>query len=117
MLCIRLCVGIHFRNITAVDTLPVFEGPGVLLCDESNPCTNVTFEDVTNTAFEGSVEDIFNALPIKLPALLFPTRFRSDDWEFEYISSNVYGENIGKVEPPVCFDESCFWDGESKHFI
>jgi hypothetical protein len=107
--------GITFRNITAVDTLPLFEGPGVLLCDEENPCTGVTFENVTNTAFTGSVEDIFNALPIKLPAWIFPTRYRSDDWEFAYISSNVYGQNVGTVEPKVCFDESCFWDGEAKH--
>lgn len=106
---------ITFRNIIATETLPTFEGPGILLCDPANPCTNIVFDNVTNTMFSGDLEDVFNALPIHAPGLVFPTQFRSDDWKFEYLSSNVYGENIGVVDPPVCFDESCFWDGNSKH--
>lgn len=107
--------GIHFRNVTAVDTLPLFEGPGVLLCDPANPCLDVTFEDVINTPFGGSVEDIINTIPVKLPGWIFPTPYRSDDWTFDYVSSWVYGENKGIVEPTVCFDKSCYWDGQSKH--
>ena len=106
---------ITFRNIIATETLPTFEGPGVLLCDPANPCRDITFHNVTNTMFTGDIDDIIAALPIHAPGIFFPTIFRSDDWIFEYLSSEVYGRNVGIVDPPVCFDKSCFWDGESKH--
>jgi hypothetical protein len=106
---------ITFKNIHATETLPTFEGPGVILCDAANPCQDIIFNNVTNTVFTGDIDDVIKALPIHAPGIIFPTPFRSDDWEFEYLSYYAYGENIGNVEPAVCFDESCWWDGKSKH--
>lgn len=94
--------------MTAVDTLPLFEGPGVILCDAENPCTDFQFSGVTNMMFEGDATDIFNNLPFNAPELAFPTRHRTDDWNFEYISSNVYGEVVNS-DPMPCFnDPDCF---------
>mmetsp|Transcript_111683 Transcript_111683/g.240812 ORF Transcript_111683/g.240812 Transcript_111683/m.240812 type:complete len:467 (+) Transcript_111683:43-1443(+) len=103
---------IKLKNVTAVDTLPLFEGPGVILCDESLPCTRFDFSDVTNTMFEGNVTDIIEGLPwpVKPPGVVFPTMYRTDDWEFEYITKNVYG-NIVNTKPTPCFnDPDCFTD-------
>lgn len=98
------------RNVHAVETLPLFEGPGVILCDESNPCTNFVFDNVTNTVFTGTLEDIYEQLPIfYIPGIIFPTPHRSDDWDFEYITSNVYGSITGETDPKPCFSEDCFW--------
>jgi polygalacturonase len=101
---------IVLRNVIATETLPLFEGPGVILCDPTNPCTNFVFENVTNSVFTGTVEDIYAQLPIfYIPGVIFPTPLRSDDWEFEYITSNVYGTVSEGTSPKPCFDDSCFW--------
>mmetsp|Transcript_14425 Transcript_14425/g.21672 ORF Transcript_14425/g.21672 Transcript_14425/m.21672 type:complete len:465 (-) Transcript_14425:119-1513(-) len=105
---------IYFRNVFAVDTVPIFEGPGIILCDPGNPCENIVFDNVQNVMYEGDIDDILAALPIPAPGIVFPTPYRSDDWEFEYLSSQVNGKNVGFVDPEVCFDESCWWDGEAK---
>ena len=105
---------ITFRNIVATETLPIFEGPGVLLCDPANPCTDITFENVTNSMLLGDIDDIISTLPINASDTILSTKHRSIHWKFEYLSSNVYGQNIGHVDPPVCFDKSCFWNGKSK---
>ena len=101
---------ITLRNIVAVDTVPLFEGPGVILCDASNPCTNFIIENVTNTMFTGDIDDIIAELPIRAPGVVFPAIYRTDDWEFNYISSNVYGTVGSNVEPSLCLnDVNCFW--------
>ena len=101
---------ITFRNIVAENTVPLFEGPGVFLCNASNPCSNFWFGNFTNTMFAGDWNDVIDRLPIKLPSWIFPTRFRDDDWKFEYLTANVFGyEDDGTVAPSVCLDESCFW--------
>lgn len=101
---------ITLRNVVATETLPLFEGPGVILCDSSNPCRHFHFENVSNTVFTGTLEDIYNALPIfYIPGVIFPTPLRSDDWTFDYITTNVYGI-AHKTDPAICFnDPSCFW--------
>jgi polygalacturonase len=106
---------ITFRNVIATETIPTFEGPGIILCDPANPCQEIHFDGVTNEVFNGTVQDILDHLPIKAPGFVFPTPFRSDDWKFEYLSDNAYGSVTGDVDPVPCFDESCWWDGESKH--
>lgn len=107
---------VTFRNVTAVDTVPTFEGPGVFLCDKDTPCVDFVFEEVTNTPFSGNITDIIREFPFHGPGIIFPTPFRSDDWEFGYISSNLYGTTSGTIDPPICVnDEECFWDGNSKH--
>lgn len=106
---------ITFKNVHAIETLPTFEGPGIILCDKANPCQDIIFDNVTNTMFSGDIDDVINALPIQAPGIVFPTPFRSDDWKFEYLSYFAYGKNVGNVDPAVCFDESCWWDGKSKH--
>lgn len=53
---------ITLRNVTAVNTLPTFEGPGIVLCDPENPCTDILFEDVTNTVFTGTSEFILTTI-------------------------------------------------------
>lgn len=111
--------GITLRNVTAIDTLPSFEGPGVVLCDPANPCTNIVFEDVTNTVTTANMTDIIEQikmLPVpNVPGIVFPTASRSEDYSYEYLTLNVQGENRGVVDPPMCFDKSCDWNGESKH--
>mmetsp|Transcript_10909 Transcript_10909/g.17767 ORF Transcript_10909/g.17767 Transcript_10909/m.17767 type:complete len:116 (-) Transcript_10909:261-608(-) len=104
---------ITLRNVTAIDTLPLFEGPGVILCDPANPCTGIVFDGVTNEMFPGKYSDIIPELPVAVPGVLFPTRFRTDDWTFEYLTSNVYGSSKDPVEPAVCMDESCYWEAPS----
>jgi polygalacturonase len=106
---------ITLRNVTAVDTIPMFEGPGVILCDEANPCKDIVFDNVVNTMYTGNVSTIFDNLPVEVPRIVFPTRFRTDDWTFDYITKNAFGSIFGAVEPVPCFDNSCFWDGESKN--
>ena len=107
---------IILRNITATETLPLFEGPGVILCDAANPCTNFVFENVTNTMFTGSIQDIYDELPIfYIPGIVFPTPIRTDDWEFEYITSNVYGKVDENTFPVPCVDDSCFWVAPTKN--
>ena len=104
---------ITFKNILAENTVPLYEGPGVFLCDADNPCTNFWFENVTNTMFDGNWNDVVDRLPIKVPGWIFPTRFRNDDWKFEYLTANVFGyEDAGSVIPSVCLDDSCFWSSE-----
>lgn len=106
---------ITFRNVIATETVPLFEGPGIILCDPANPCKDIIFDHVTNEVFNGTVEEIFEQLPIKVPGIIFPTPYRSDDWKFEYLTDNAYGSITGAVDPVPCFDESCWWDGKSKH--
>jgi hypothetical protein len=106
---------ITFRNILAMDTLPTFESPGVILCDATNPCHDIIFENVKNEMFNGTIEEIFAQLPIHAPGVIFPTPYRSDDWKYEYLTDNVYGMVTGEVDPIPCFDESCWWDGKSRH--
>lgn len=102
---------IQLRNVIATETLPLFEGPGVILCDAANPCTDFVFYNVTNSVFTGTIEEIYEQLPIfYIPGVIFPTPMRSDDWEFEYITTNVYGKISGDVSPLPCFDANCFFD-------
>lgn len=101
---------IILRNVHAVETIPIFEGPGVILCDATNPCTNFVFENVTNTVYTGTIEEIYAELPIfYIPGVIFPTPHRTDDWEFEYITSHVHGNLQGEVAPVPCLEDSCFW--------
>lgn len=101
---------IVLKNVHATETLPLFEGPGVILCDAANPCTNFVFDNVTNSVFTGTIEEIYEQLPIfYIPGIVFPTPFRSDDWEFEYITTNVYGTSTGGTYPEPCFSDDCFW--------
>jgi hypothetical protein len=105
---------ISFRDIVATNTLPIFEGPGVLLCDPSNPC-EVNFHNFQVSFFEGGADEIFNALPIKLPEKLFPTKHRSTNITMEYITSSVVGSVTGKVSPMPCVnDPTCDWDGKAR---
>lgn len=101
---------IKLINITAINTLPLFEGPGVILCDPRNRCEGFVFDRVTNQMFPGDAEDIINNLPFSAPGWLFPTPFRNDTWEFEYLTMNVYGD-VKESFPKPCFnDPSCFTD-------
>ena len=101
---------IRLRNVTAVETLPLFEGPGVILCDPSLPCTGFEFSDVTNTMYPGNASDIISRLPwpVTPPGVVFPTPFRTDDWTFDYITKSVFGV-VEDSEPVPCFnDPACF---------
>ncbi len=100
---------IIFRNIFANNTIPLFEGPGVILCDKNNPCTNLIFDNFTNVMFTGNVTEFMNALPIPVPDIIFPTVYRDDDWEFQYITTYAYGDNYEIVNPVPCLDDSCWW--------
>jgi hypothetical protein len=96
---------ILFENITAVDTLPLFEGPGVFLCDKANPCTGVAMVDVKNTMFTGDFDDIKDQIPIPAPGVVWPSRIRTDDFLWEYLVDNVYGgDDIGD-DPAPCFND------------
>ncbi len=106
---------ITLKNVIAVDTVPLFEGPGVVLCDQVNPCKDIVFDNVVNKMYTGNVSAIFDALPVEVPRVVFPTQFRSGDWTFDYITTNSYGTLFGNVEPAPCLNDSCFWDGSSKH--
>jgi hypothetical protein len=101
---------IKLVNVTAIDTLPLFEGPGVILCDIGNVCTDFEFNNVTNAMYPGNATDIFNGLPwpFVAPQIVFPTKYRTDDWAFEYISSNVYGSVINSNPTPCFNDPECF---------
>lgn len=85
---------IRLTNVTAFDTLPLFEGPGVILCDPDTPCTNIVFENVTNAMFTGDLDIIFAALPLNVPQIVFPTKYRTDDWAFEYVTENAFGSAV-----------------------
>lgn len=101
---------ILLRNVRAVETIPLFEGPGVVLCDASNPCTGFVFENVTNSVYTGTIEEIYAQLPIfYIPGVIFPTPYRSDDWEFEYITSHLSGRLLGEVDPVPCMQGDCYW--------
>lgn len=69
--------------------------------------------------YEGNITDVIEQvklLPLpNVPGVVFPTSYRSDDWKFEYLTTNVQGMSKGTVDPPMCFDVSCDWDGEAKH--
>jgi len=101
---------VTFKNIVAVDTLPVFEGPGVILCDPKNPCTDFVFSNVSNQMFLGNFSDVIPILPITVPGKVFPTNYRPDNWTFSYITTNLYGTSDSDVYPRICTDDSCFWD-------
>ena len=100
---------ITLRDVRAVETVPLFEGPGVILCDATNPCTDFTFHNVVNEVFEGDAEDFIAALPISVPGTLWPSKYHTDDWEFEYLTSYVYGTQTGVVQPVPCMSDDCFW--------
>lgn len=101
---------VSFIDIFAIDTVPIFEGPGVFLCDPSNPCTDFVFSNVTNSMYTGNFTDLIPLLPVTVPGVVFPTQYRDDDWEFQYISSNMYArEYVGQVQPSICVEEKCFW--------
>lgn len=100
---------VTFKNIVSVDTLPVFEGAGVILCDPKNPCMDFSFSNVTNTMYTGNMTDIIPLLPVPVPGVVFPTKYRPSDWEFGYITSNVYGTTSSTISPTICLDASCFW--------
>lgn len=98
------------RNVHAIETIPLFEGPGVILCDEANPCTGFVFENVTNTVYTGTIEQIYAEIPIfYIPGVIFPTPYRSDDWVFEYITAHVQGKLAGEVAPVPCLEDNCYW--------
>jgi polygalacturonase len=99
---------IKLINITAINTLPLFEGPGVILCDPGNKCEDFVFDRVTNQMFPGDADDIIKHLPFSAPGFLFPTPYRNDTWEFEYLTMNVYG-TVKDSFPTPCFnDPTCF---------
>lgn len=54
---------IELKNIMAENTLPLFQSPGVILCNQTNPCQKFFFENVTNSIFTGDINDIINNLP------------------------------------------------------
>jgi hypothetical protein len=104
---------ITLKNVIAIDTLPLFESPGVILCSALNPCTNIVVNNVTNTIFKGDVKDVIAQLPVRLPGIVLPVvveKHRPADWEFNYIVSSAYGVSTAPVEPKVCLsDVRCFW--------
>lgn len=106
--------GITLRNVHARETMPFFEGPGVILCDATNPCTDFVFENVTNTLYTGTIDDIYKNLPITyIPGVIFPLPRPDDDWDFSYLTTNVYGQVVGETSPVPCFnDANCFWKNE-----
>jgi len=106
---------ITFRNVRAEETLPIFEGPGCVLCNASNPCVDMNFHDVNVTFFEGDIDDIREELNFWTPGVIFPTKQRSDNISLEYLTQNAYGSVTGYVAPIPCLDDSCFWDGTAKH--
>lgn len=108
--------GITLRNVHARETMPFFEGPGVILCDAANPCTNFVFANVTNTLYAGSLEDIYAQLPFTyIPGLIFPLPRADDDWTFAYVTTNVYGRVLPGTDPKPCFnDASCFWTADAE---
>lgn len=73
---------IQFRNIFAWNTLPLFESPGVIMCDEKNPCKDIVFDNVTNFPFDGTVEEAISMFPVPLPGKLFPLPNR--DWDISH---------------------------------
>jgi hypothetical protein len=100
---------VTLRDIAAVNTLPLFQGPGVVLCNRTNPCTGFVFDNVVNTPMTGDVRAVLEQLPI--PAWWLPERdlVRFDGGAFAYITSDVYAEVVAPVEPAVCVDPECFW--------
>lgn len=102
---------ITLRNIQARETMPMFEGPGVILCDELSPCEGFVFENVTNSLYSGTLDDIYKELPFAyIPGIVFPLPLRDDDWDFAYVTTNVYGQVDTLTNPVPCFnDKSCFW--------
>lgn len=83
-------------------------GPGVILCNSTNKCSDILFDNFTNTMFAGNVSEFIAALPIPVPGILFPTDGR-EDFDFEYIVDNAYGEVRGVTSPVPCFNESCWY--------
>jgi len=106
-------LNVTLRNIIAIDTLPLFEGPGVFLCDPTNPCTDITFDNVVNTMWDGNVTEFISQLPINIPNIILP-HYHKDEFEYEYIVSNMYGSSIGNVTPSVCLEDDCFWKDETE---
>jgi polygalacturonase len=106
---------IILKNVTAVDTIPLFEGPGVILCDPANPCADFVFENVTNLMFTGPIEEIYKQLPtFYIPGVVFPIPLRFDDRDFDYLTSYLKGTVTGTTFPIPCTDESCYWSEDDK---
>lgn len=130
---------ITLRNITAVDTLPLFPSPGVVLCNHSNPFADFRFEGVLNTPYAGDPADLTAQWDMASwmgptgdagPLSLWGDWNRSKQWEeegereereergkrkgkgrFEYVTAYVHGQQQGQVQPAVCLQEDCYWPG------
>jgi hypothetical protein len=117
---------ITLRNITAVNTLPLFQSPGVILCNRTNACDHFLFEDVVNTPYTGNIADLTAQLPFAwpppwldlaaagdlspyLPQTSRTSLRREPAWAFEYITDFVYGDVKGRVSPEICLEDGCFW--------
>ena len=101
--------GIVLRNVIATDTLPLFQGPGVVLCDAANPCRGLVFDNVVNTPFTGNTTELLLDLPFTWPPQHDGKTDMSDDWSFEYITSEAFGTTERLVNPPVCLERDCWW--------
>lgn len=115
---------ITLRDVVATDTLPLFQSPGVVLCNHSNPCTDFLFANVVNTPYDGDTAAFLEQLPFPLP---WPAEQKQQlqlwegketalsasgkDWSFAYVTAYVYGREVGRVRPRVCLQDPCFWQG------
>ena len=90
---------IQLENIAAVDTIPLLESPGVIICNSENPCENINFINVTNSKYEGDWESIIPYLPVPVPDKIFPTKYRPEN-PWEYITDQATGIVKDSVPSP-----------------
>jgi len=82
------------------------ESPGLVLCNDSNPCTDIIFQNVTVMPYLGSVESVIAELPVPVPGILFPSRFRNwtvDQWAENggYLTQEAYGATQDSYPSPT----------------
>jgi polygalacturonase len=101
---------VTLRDVTATNTVPLFQGPGVVLCNRTNPCTDFVFDNVVNTAMTGDPYATLDTLPPAI-AWILPKELKhaSAGRDFAYITNNVYAEVVAPVKPAVCVEPTCFW--------
>jgi hypothetical protein len=100
---------VTLRDITATNTVPLFQGPGVVLCNRTNPCTGFVFDNVVNTPMTGDLRTALGELPPAAAGMLPERTYAYAGRDFAYITDNVYAEVVAPVEPEVCVDPECFW--------